>query len=124
MDVKNTSHTGIVDGGAITINTAKIDFKRGEEVKIQIVNSGTIPIIFADSSLGIKITGLAGIPLYTPVRLDDKIVLGPGEEIDFLWDQIKNDGDTVLEGLYKIFAHGTDNNGKIIETSTTITIRK
>ena len=46
------------------------------------------------------------------------------DEVTFSWDQIKNDGDTALEGVYKISAKGLDMDGNIVEKSTTITIWK
>ena len=46
------------------------------------------------------------------------------EEIEFSWDQINNDGDSALEGLYKISAKGFDENGEKVERSTTVTIWK
>ena len=42
----------------------------------------------------------------------------------FSWDQIKNDGDAALEGVYKISVQGMDADGINIEKSTTVTIWK
>jgi hypothetical protein len=50
--------------------------------------------------------------------------LAPGDEIVFSWDQIKNDGNPVLEGLYKISVNGADKEGNTVERSTTVTIWK
>ena len=124
IDVKNTSQLIFVEGSSISIVTEKFDFKKGEEIKIRIVNSGTIPIIFSDTSYGLKITGLSGILMYSPISLPTISQLDPGEEIEFLWDQTKNDGDASLEGLYKISSYGKDVEGNKIEKSTTITIWK
>ena len=46
LDVKNTSQLIFVEGPSISVVTEKVDFKIGEEMKIRIVNSGTIPMIF------------------------------------------------------------------------------
>ncbi len=43
LDVKNTSQLVFVEGPSISVVTEKIDFKKGEEIKIRIVNSGTMP---------------------------------------------------------------------------------
>ncbi len=67
LDVKNTSQLVFVEGPSISVVTEKIDFKIGEEIKIRIVNSGTIPMIFSDASYGLRITGLSGILMYSPV---------------------------------------------------------
>ena len=124
IDVKNTSQLVFVEGNSISIVTEKFDFKKGEEIKIRIVNSGTTQLTFSDSSYGLKITGLSGILMYSP---DVDLVsskLEPGDEVSFSWDQIKNDGDDALEGLYKISVKGTDESGINVEKSTTVTIWK
>ena len=124
LDVKNTNQLVFVDGASISVVTEKIDFKIGEEIKIRIVNSGTIPMIFSDASYGLRITTLSGIMIYSPVSAQVISELDPGDEIELSWDQIKNDGDSALEGLYKLSAKAKDPQGNQIEKSTTITIWK
>lgn len=124
MDVKNTNQLVYVEGSSISLVTEKFDFKKGEDIKIRIVNSGTIPITFNDTSYGLRITGLSGILMYTPISAQVISNLAPGDEIELSWDQIKNDGDTALEGLYKISAKGLDEKGNQVEKSTTVTIWK
>ncbi|MCV0401723.1 MAG: hypothetical protein K5777_07080 [Nitrosopumilus sp.] len=124
MDLKNTSQLVFVDGPSVSVVTEKSDFKKGEDIEIRIVNSGTVPLIFSDASYGLRITGLSGILMYTPVSAQVISNLDPGDEVDFTWNQIKNDGDTALEGLYKISVKGMDDAGKNVEKSTTITIWK
>ena len=41
IDVKNTNQLIFVEGPSISVVTEKSDFKKGEEIIIQIVNSGT-----------------------------------------------------------------------------------
>jgi len=124
LDVKTTNQLVFVEGPSISIVTEKFDFEQGEEIKIRIVNSGTIPLIFSDTSYGLRITGLFGVEMYTPVALYVISQLEPGEEITLTWDQIKHDGDVILEGLYKISTKATDIEGNKIEKSTTVTIWK
>ena len=125
IDVKITSQLVFVEGSSISIVTEKSDFKKGEEIIIRIVNSGTVPLTFPDASYGLRITGLSGILMFSPVISDDVISnLDPKDEITFSWNQIKNDGNTSLEGLYKISAKGIDNEGNAVEKSTTVTIWK
>ncbi len=124
LDVKNTIQLVFVEGPSISIVTEKIDFKIGEEIKIRIVNSGTIPMFFSDASYGLRITTLSGGLLHSPVSAQMISELEPGDEIEFLWDQIKNDGDAVLEGLYKISTKAVDKQGNQVERSTTVTIWK
>ena len=123
-DLKSTSQLVFVEGPSISLVTEKFDFKQGEEIKIRIVNSGTTTLIFSDASYGLKITGLFGVPMYSPVAAQMISSLDPGDEIEFSWDQIRNDGDIILEGLYKISVNGTDKQGNQVEKSTTITIWK
>lgn len=124
LDVKNTDQLIFVEGNSVSIVTEKIDFKKGEEMKLQIINSGTTPLVFSDASYGLKITGLSGILMYSPITAQVVSELEPGDEIIFSWDQIKNDGSPVLEGLYKITVNGVDKEGNIVERSTTVTIWK
>jgi len=124
IDVKSTGQLTFVEGSSISIVTEKSDFKKGEEIKIRIVNSGTVPLIFTDASYGLRITGLSGILMYTPVSSQTISNLEPGDEVEFLWNQIKNDGDATLEGLYKISAKGIDAEQNTVEKSTTVTIWK
>ena len=124
IDFKNTSQLEFVEGSSLSIVTEKFDFKQDELIQIRIVNSGTNELTFSDSSYGLKITGLAGILMYSPVSAQVVSTLEPMDEVTFSWDQIKNDGDTALEGVYKISAKGLDMDGNIVEKSTTITIWK
>ena len=124
IDVKNTSQLVFVEGSSISVVTEKSDFKKSEEIVIRIVNSGTVPLTFSDASYGLRITGLSGILMYAPVSAQVISNLEPGDEISFSWNQIKNDGDIVLEGLYKISAKGMNDEENNVEKSTTITIWK
>ena len=124
MDVKNTSQLIYVEGSSLSIVTEKFDFKKGEDIQIKIVNSGTTQLNFTDISYGLRITGLSGILMYSPSSAPFVSILTPGEEVILLWDQKKNDGDSALEGLYKISVKGTDPQGVSIEKSTTVTIWK
>ena len=128
IDVKNTSQLIFVEGSSISIVTEKFDFKKGEKIRMSIINSGTVPLTFSDSSYGLRITGLSGVLIYTPETFQNSNLesysLDPKEEIEFVWNQIKNDGDSTLEGLYKIHSKGFDPEEKKVEKSTTITIWK
>jgi uncharacterized protein YndB with AHSA1/START domain len=62
--------------------------------------------------------------MYSPISTQVISELVPGDEIVFSWDQIKNDGNPVLEGLYKISVNGVDKEGNTVERSTTLTIWK
>jgi len=124
IDVKSISQLTFIEGSSISVVTEKSDFKKGEVIKIRIINSGTVPLIFTDISYGLRITGLSGILMYTPNSAQVISHLKPGDEVEFLWDQIKNDGDAALEGLYKISAKGMDKDQNPVEKSITVTIWK
>jgi hypothetical protein len=124
LEIKSTNQLVYVDGSALSLVTEKSDFKRGEEIKITLINSGTNPIIFSDTTHGLKISGLFGIVKYSPPVSPVTSTLNPGEKIEFVWDQIKNDGFPVREGLYKISVDGIDSFGIKVEKSITVNIWK
>jgi len=66
--------------------------------------------------------------MYTPDNIQESDLesysLDPKEKVEFVWNQLKNDGDFTLEGLYKIHSKGFDPNENKVEKSTTITIWK
>ncbi|MFB5636864.1 MAG: hypothetical protein ACE5RF_00475 [Nitrosarchaeum sp.] len=124
LDMKNTNQLVFVDGSSLSIVTEKSDFKKGEEIKITLINSGTHTLTFPDESYGLKISGLFGIMMYSPPASQVVTTLKPNEEIVFVWNQLKNDDSPVLEGLYKISSDGIDSMGNKIEKSITINIWK
>lgn len=113
-----------VEGPSLSIITEKTNFKIGEEIIIKIVNSGTVPLTFSDSSYGLRIIGLDGRILYSPQSAQLISTLQPKEEKMFVWDQKKSDGDEVIDGRYKIVSIAIQNNGKMLEKSLTINIFK
>jgi len=113
-----------VEGPSLSIITEKTNFKIGEEIVIKIVNSGTAPLTFSDSSYGLRIVGLDGRILYSPQSEQLISTLQPKEEKMFVWDQKKSDGDQVINGRYKIVSNTIQNNGKMLENSLTINIFK
>jgi len=124
VDFKNPNELNFQEGPSLSILTEKTDFKKGEIITIRIINSGSAPLTFSDASYGLKISGLDGTLLYSPVSAQVISVLEPKEEKIFEWDQIKNDGDSVLQGTYKISSSAMDNLEKTIKKSITINIYK
>ncbi len=120
---KNGEQLEFVQGSSISIVTDKIDFKQGEQITIKIINSGTSALTFSDASFGLKITGLDGRVLFTPISAQVISTLEPKEEFSFVWDQIKKDGDRTSAGTYKIISNTLDGN-KTIKKSITINIYK
>ena len=124
VDSKNSNELNFQEGSSLSILTEKTDFKKGETITIRIINSGSVPLTFSDASYGLKISVLDGTLLYSPVAAQVISVLEPKEEKSFEWDQIKNDGDSMLEGTYKISSSAMDNLEKTIKKSIIINIYK
>ena len=91
---------------------------------IKIVNSGTVPITFSDSSYGLEVKQLDSIVLFSPITSQVISVLEPNEKTSFVWSQEKNNGEQVLEGRYKIMSTGFDPEGNQVQKSVIINILK
>ena len=91
-----------VEGYSLSIITEKTDFALGQPITIRIVNSGSEPLTFSDSSYGFKITGLDGRIVYSPPSAQVISVLEPKEERTFMWEQTKTNLDKIIQGRYKI----------------------
>ena len=113
-----------VEGHSLSIITEKMDFNLGENIQIKIINTGTTPLVFSDASYGLQIVGLDGRILYSPIAAQVISTLEPKEEQTFVWDQIKNDGEQVIEGRYKIVSTANYDEGKNIKKSITVNILK
>jgi hypothetical protein len=111
-------------GPSLSILTEKTNFRLGDIINIRIVNSGTVPLTFSDSSYGLKIKQLDGIVLYTPVSAQVISVLQPKEEKTFVWNQAKSDGNKIIEGRYKIVSNTHSTSSNVLEKSITINIFK
>ena len=112
------------EGYSISIVTEKIDFELGEQIHIKIVNSGTIPLTFPDTSYGLKVTGLDGVLYYTPMAAQVISTLEPKEEKTFVWNQKRMDGSDSLEGIYKIVVEGFDHENNKVKKSIVINLLK
>jgi hypothetical protein len=124
VNLKNIEQLEFVEGASLSIITDKTDFKQGEIIQIRIINSGTVPLIFSDSSYGLQITGLDGRVIYSPRSTQVISTLEPKEEKIFEWDQTKNDGISVLEGTYKVVSSAADDEENVVKKSISINIFK
>jgi len=109
------------NGPSLTIIPDKINYHLGESVHIKIINSGTLPLKFTDSTYGLKITRLDGAIVFSPIS---QIIstLEPKEEKKFVWDQTKTDGSKIYPGRYKIVSSTSLDTGNILKNSVTINI--
>jgi hypothetical protein len=110
------------NGPSLSIITEKINYRLDEPVHIRIINSGTVPLTFSDSSFGLKIRGLDGTIIYSPVFAQTISTLNPHEEKMFIWNQTKTDGSKVIEGRYKIESNTSPDAGNVLKKSVTINI--
>ena len=124
VNLQDFNQLEFVDGPSLSIITLKTDYEIGEEIEIRIINSGTQVLTFSDASYGLKITGLDGRELYSPISAQVISKLEPKQEMTFVWDQIKNDGDPLQRGTYKITSRANDAQEKTVEKSITINIYK
>ncbi len=124
VKIDNNTQLEFVEGSSLSIVTEKTDFDIGEEITIKIINSGTVPLTFSDASYGLKITGLDGRELYSPISAQVISTLEPKQEITFVWDQIKLDGDPLKQGTYKITSIAIDNEDQTVKKSISINIFK
>ena len=113
-----------VDGTSLSIVTEKTNFTLGEPVSITIVNSGTDELKFPDASYGLIIKQLDSIPIFSPTAAQVISNLDSHEDVTFVWDQIKNNGDQILEGTYKITSKAITLDGSIIEKIVIIHVFK
>ena len=111
------------NGPSLTIIPDKINYHPEEPVHIRIINSGTVPLTFTDSSYGLKIAQLDGTVIYTPASAQVVSKLESKEEKNFVWDQIKSDGSKTYQGRYKIISSASSDSG-VLQKSVTINILK
>ena len=124
LNLQDFNRLEFVDGPSLSIITLKTDYEIGEDIEIRIINSGTEELTFSDASYGLKITGLDGRELYSPISAQVISKLEPKQEMTFVWDQIKNDGDPLQRGTYKITSRANDAQEKTVKKSITINIYK
>ncbi len=124
ISIDDDKQLKFVFGPSLSIITEKTDFKLGEEISIKVINSGTVPLSFSDASYGLKIINLDGWNIYSPISAQVISTLEPTQEVSFVWDQIKNNGEPLLEGLYKIETETKDDQGKTVKKTITINIVK
>jgi hypothetical protein len=124
INLQDFNHLEFVDGPSLSIITLKTDYEIGEDIEIRIINSGTQVLTFSDASYGLKITGLDGRELYSPISAQVISKLEPKQEITFVWDQIKSDGEPLQGGTYKITSRAIDALEKTVKKSITINIYK
>ncbi|OLB90735.1 MAG: hypothetical protein AUH25_04020 [Thaumarchaeota archaeon 13_1_40CM_38_12] len=124
-EIANQAPTLVYENGpSLSIIPEKINYRLGEPVHIRIINSGTVPLTFSDSSYGLKIVGLDGTAIFLPVSAQVISTLNPKEEKTFVWDQTKTDGSKIFQGRYKIISSTWADSSNVLKKSVTINIFK
>jgi len=99
--IANQTPTLVYESGpSLTVIPEKINYRLGEPVHIRIINSGTIPLTFSDSAYGLRIVGLDGTVIFSPISVQVVSILNPKEEKTFVWDQTKN--SKVVTRLFQV----------------------
>jgi hypothetical protein len=118
--LQSLSSQGIVfvQGPSISVHTEKQDYKLGEKILIQIVNSGTSDIVFSD--LGLRIRALDGTVFFSTAL--DGLRLAPKQQHVFEWDQQKNDNSKIIEGRYIVDLTAYDQNNQKLSDNITLNV--
>ena len=124
-EIANQAPTLVYENGpSLSIIPEKINYRLGEPVHVRIINSGTVPLTFSDSSYGLKIVGLDGTVIFLPVSAQVISTLNPKEEKTFVWNQTKTDGSKIFQGRYKIISSTWADSSNVLKKSVTINIFK
>lgn len=111
-----------VEGQSLTVIPDKINYRLGQPVHIRVINSGSTPLVFSDSSLDLKIRGLDGTIIYSPPDGGGSVTMSPHQETAFVWNQTKTGGGKIFEGRYKIESNTSPEAGKELKKAVTINI--
>ena len=98
-----TSRNEIGDTGQfqdLTVRTDKETYSPGEVVNIIVKNSGTEPLTFPNSALGLKIENNITHEKYPIFSAQVITTLDSGGEKSLKWDQVDSSGNQVKEGNY------------------------
>ena len=76
-------------------------YRPGMLVRFYVKNSGNTEIVLNNTAPWI-IQTMEGIPLYNPVTLQVIVELSPGEQSEWVWDQIDDNGLQIEPGGYDI----------------------
>ncbi|HWP78590.1 MAG TPA: hypothetical protein VNL34_02935 [Candidatus Nitrosotenuis sp.] len=118
----NSQGVVFVQGTSISVYSEKQDYKLGEVIPIQIINSGTSEIVFATDAPALRIRALDGTVFFSTSF--EGLKLEPKQKHVFVWDQQKNDDSKVIEGRYIIESFAYDQDNKKVSDSFTLDIFK
>jgi hypothetical protein len=111
-----------IQGSSVSGYVEKNSYSVGDTISIQIVNSGTMKIGFANDSPAIIIRALDGTIFFSTTF--PGLQIEPTQRHVFEWNQQKNDNSQILEGRYVVELIAHDETGKQITDSFTLDILK
>ena len=118
----NSQSIVFVQGPAISVYVERQDFKLGEIIPIQIINSGTSDVAFSAELPSLKIKALDGTVFFTASF--EGVKLAPKQKHTFEWKQQKNDDSKIIEGRYVIESSAYDQNNQKVSDSFTLNVLK
>jgi hypothetical protein len=110
-----------VEGPSLSIMTEKSDYALAEPVKVEIINTGTIDVVFSSAEPSLRVRALDGTEFFS--TYSDGAKLAPKEKLTITWSQQKNDDSNVLEGRYVIESFAFDRQTKIGDSITVNILR-
>lgn len=117
----NDSTTRFVEGPSLTITSEKSDYALDEPIQIEIINTGTVDVVFSSAEPSLRVRALDGTEFYS--MFSDETKLAPKEKLTITWNQQKNDNSNVLEGRYVIESFAFVDNTKIGDSITVNILR-
>jgi hypothetical protein len=105
-----------VQGPSISVYAERQYYNLGEPIQIQIINSGTSEISFAEDLPALRIRALDGTMFFSTSF--EGLKLAPKQKHIFEWVQQKNDGSKVIEGRYVVESFAYADNKKLSDSFT------
>lgn len=112
----NSPQIAFVEGPSISIYSDKQDYKIGEPIQIQIINTGTSEL--ANPSLQVR--ALDGTVFFSTSF--EGVKLGPKQKYYFEWNQQKNDNSKIIQGRYVAESFAHDQNNNLVKDSFTFNV--
>ena len=109
-----------VQGPSISVHIEKQDYELGQDIPIQIINSGTTELIFSNDLPSVRIRALDGTVFFSTSFGGVKLL--PEQEYVFEWKQQKNDSTKVIEGRYVVDSFAYDQTDRKVSDSAILTI--
>lgn len=110
----NYKNTEFVIGPSITILIERQDYKKGENIPIEIINSGTNTITFPEDLADLRVRALDGTVFFSTSL--EGLELLPTQKHVYEWNQLKNDGSQINEGRYVVDITAYADNQKISDS--------